>query len=158
MMIASFCTTRARPLISLAVVTAAGLMLGGCDVGLGGGGLSASSPRIAEVEAPDGSFSQNITSLNDVVKRNPNAPEPYNTRGAAFARAGRYQDAINDFSQAIRLDPNHASAYTNRALAERQIGKNDIALADFGRAIAANPSHAPAYLGRANLLRAQGGP
>ena len=150
--------TQARPMISVAVAMAAGILLGGCEMSLGGvgGGLSASTPRIAEVEAPDASFSQNISSLSDVVKRNPNAPEPYNTRGAAYARAGRYQDAIADFSQAIRLDPNHASAYTNRALAERQIGKNDIALADFGRAIAANPSHAPAYLGRANLLRAQG--
>ena len=146
----------ARQWTSLAAVAAASLLLAGCEMNLSNLSASASRPRIAETEAPDASFSENIASLSDVVKRNPNLPEPYNTRGAAYARAGRYQDAITDFSQAIRLDPNHASAYTNRALAERQIGRNDLALADFGRAISANPGHAPAYLGRANLLRAQG--
>ena len=110
----------ARQLTSLAAVAAVGILLGGCEMNLGSfNGLSnsAARPRIAETEAPDASFSDNIASLTDVVKRNPNSPEAYNTRGAAYARAGRYQEAVTDFSQAIRLDPNHASAYTNRALA-----------------------------------------
>ena len=101
----------ARQLTSLAAVAAVSLVLGGCEMNLGSlNSAPASRARIAETEAPDAAFSDNIASLTDVVKRNPNSPEPYNTRGAAYARAGRYQEAVNDFSQAIRLDPNHASA------------------------------------------------
>ena len=54
------------------------------------------------------------------MKRNP-TPEAFNTRGVAYARVARYQEAIADFSQAIKLDAGNAAAFTNRALAYRQI-------------------------------------
>jgi len=98
----------------------------------------------------------NISSLSEVIQRNPSDPAAYNTRGAAYARLARYSDAINDFNKAVQVDPNYAPAYANRALAFRQTNRNDAALADFSGAIAADPSYAPAYLGRANLLRVQG--
>ena len=109
--------------------------LTGCETTTGTVGLA--GPRIAEVETPDASFTDNIGSLTEVVRRNPNSAEPYNTRGSAYARAGRYQEAITDFTQAIRIDQNYAAAYINRALAYRQTNRNDQALADFGRAITA---------------------
>jgi uncharacterized protein YcfL len=70
-----------RRLASFASVTITALLLAGC--GSTGTNVFATGPRIAEVEAPDASFSENIASLSDVVKRNPESAEAYNTRGAA---------------------------------------------------------------------------
>src|SRR5918998_2689264 len=128
-------------------------------LGLSACGTTSSGPaqRIAVVEEDtQGTSSVNIASLSDVIQRNPNDPGAYNTRGAAYARLGRYSDAMTDFTKAVQIDPNHAPAYTNRALALRQTNRNDQALADFSRAIQADPNYGPAYIGRANLLRTQG--
>ena len=140
---------------TLIFVLALAAPLAGCDsmTGLN----SRHSPGFAETSSADPkAVEANIDSLNRVVQSHPDDPEAYNTRGVAYAKIGRFDQAIGDFSQAIKLDPRHASAYTNRALAERQTGANDAALADFTHAIDSNPNHGPAYLGRANLLRAQG--
>ena len=119
----------------------------GCDTISGG-----SVRRIAVVEEDTPGHQQvNIASLSDVIQRNPNDPGAYNTRGAAYARVGRYSDAISDFNKAVQIDPNYAPAYTNRALAFRQTNRNDQALADFSRAIQADPNYGPAYIGRGNL-------
>ena len=114
---------RPKPVARAASVILAALALAGCEAT--GGAVGLNGPRIAEVEAPDASFADNIGSLSEVVRRNPGAAEPYNTRGAAYARAGKFQEAIADFSQAIRINPQYAAAYTNRALALRQSGKNE---------------------------------
>ena len=62
----------------------------------------------------------NITSLSDVVQRNPNDPQAYNTRGSVLGQAARRDEALADFNKAIALDPNYAQAYANRALVYRQ--------------------------------------
>ena len=124
-----------------------GLGLSACDTTSGG-----SMRRIAVVEEDtQGTSKVNIASLSEVIQRNPNDPGAYNTRGAAYARVGRYSDAISDFNKAVQIDPNYAPAYTNRALAFRQTNRNDQALADFSRAIQADPNYGPAYIGRGNL-------
>ena len=123
------------------------LALTGCETVSRGSGAG-----IAEVvDDKSGAQQVNIESLSDVIAKNPNDANAYNTRGAAYARVGRYQNAIDDFTAAIRINPNYAAAYTNRALALRQTGKNDLALADFNKALQADPRYGPAYLGRANL-------
>jgi tetratricopeptide (TPR) repeat protein len=135
-----------------ALALLAALALAGCN----SLGMASAPPdaHVAEVE-PDqtGASAVNIASLSDVIQRNPNDSAAYNTRGAAYARIGRYQNAIDDFTHAVQIDPNFVAAYVNRALAYRQIRKDSLALADFNQALAVNPNHAPAYLGRANLLR-----
>ncbi len=128
------------------------LALAGCDTV-----STMTAQPIAELDtASAAEASVNIGSLTEVINRNPNDPGAYNTRGAAYARVGRFSDAIADFTKAVQLDPNLASAYTNRGLALRQSGRNDAALADFNKATSVAPNYAPAFIARANLLRAQG--
>lgn len=135
------------------LVTLLALALAGCETV---GSVGSVGTGVAEVVTPTKDTTVNIESLSDVVAHNPSDPEAYNTRGAAYARIGKFSDAIADFTKAVQLDPNNAAAFTNRALAYRQTKHNDLALADFNHALQSNPNHAPAYLGRANLLRAQG--
>ena len=110
-----------RAAFGLAALAALGLA--GCSETVGT--VASSGPRVAEVE-PDttGAASGNIASLSEVIERHPTDPVAYNTRGIAYAKAGKYQSAIDDFSKAIELDPKFAGAYTNRALAFRQLGKD----------------------------------
>src|SRR4051812_36584549 len=116
------------------VLAALSLGLAGCAATSGGG-----TQRIAVVEDDTQGVSKvNIASLSDVIQRNPSDPSAYNTRGAAYARVGRYGDAISDFTKAVQIDPNYAPAYTNRALALRQTNRNEQAYADFTRAIQAD--------------------
>ena len=145
-------------LIGPALVLGSLVSLAGCAGGtmVGSGGFTRSATPIAEYETADASASANLASLTDVVQRNPSDAGALNTRGAAYARIGRYQEAIADFNAALKIEPNMATALTNRALANRQIGRTDAALQDFNHAIEANPKHTAAYLGRANLLRTQG--
>src|SRR5215207_9056116 len=130
-----------------------GVALAGCDTV---GSINRTGGVAVVEEQTKEASGANISSLSEVIQRNPSDPAAYNTRGAAYARLARYADAINDFNKAVQVDPNYAAAYANRALAFRQTNRNDAALADFSRAIAADPSYAPAYLGRANLLRVEG--
>src|ERR1700730_5256537 len=131
---------------------AASLPLVGCETATNIMGKQGTGVAEVANQSPQEAAS-NLASLNDVIQRNPASAEAYNTRGVAYARIGKFQEAIADFSQAIKLAPGNAAALTNRALAYRQMNRDDVALPDFNRAIEANPKHAPAYLGRANLLR-----
>src|SRR5579863_3954877 len=94
------------------VVAAAALALAGCEsTGFGGRPVG----NVAEVEVDSsGASAANIASLSDVIQRNPNDSFAYNTRGAAYAKTGRYQNAIDDFTKAIQIDPNFVGAYVNR--------------------------------------------
>ena len=126
-------TASGIPVKRLLLAGCAALVLAGCET------TSSAGPKISpEVAA---SSQANIASLSDVVARNPQDPEVYNTRGSALARAGKYKDAMVDFDTAIRLNPNFAQAYANRALAQVSLGQQQLALADYERAINANPNY-----------------
>jgi tetratricopeptide (TPR) repeat protein len=91
-------------------------------LGLSACGTTSSGPaqRIAVVEEDtQGTSSVNISSLSDVIQRNPNDPGAYNTRGAAYARLGRYSDAMSDFAKAVQIDPNFAPACARRTATTR---------------------------------------
>jgi len=144
-----------RSAVACALLLAISLALAGCETATNIMGKQGTG--IAEVanQSPQ-EASANLASLTDVIQRNPTSAEAYNTRGVAYAKIGKFQEAIADFNQSIKLNPNNAASLTNRALAYRQVNREDAALFDFNRAVEADPNHAPAYLGRANLLRVQG--
>ena len=107
-------------------VLAAALALGGCETV---GSINTTQAKYAELESDHTGQSENLSSLGELIARNPQDASAYNTRGAAYAKLGRYQDAVADFTRAVTIDPNLGAAYTNRALAYRQAGNNEAALA-----------------------------
>ncbi|HEX3494665.1 MAG TPA: tetratricopeptide repeat protein, partial [Methylocella sp.] len=146
---------RRRRTGACALLLAASLPLAGCETATSIMGKQGTGVAEVAHQSPQEAAS-NLASLTDVIQRNPASAEAYNTRGVAYARIGKFQEAIADFGQSIKLAPGNAASLTNRALAYRQINRDDAALADFNGAVAADSNHAPAYLGRANLLRVQG--
>lgn len=97
----------------------------------------------------------NIASLTEVIKNNPNDANALNLRGAAFGQAGDYQRAIDDFNAALSINPEFPQAYANRALIHVRIKQMPQAVADYDRAISIDPNYAPAYVGRGNVFKLQ---
>ena len=159
MMVFTPCVNFALPAqgsaLANALVLAISLALTGCETATNIMGKQGTGVAEVANQSPQ-EASANLASLTDVIQRNPTSAEAYNTRGVAYAKIGKFQEAIADFNQSIKLNPNNAASLTNRALAYRQVHRDDAALADFNSAVEADPNHAPAYLGRANLLRVQG--
>src|SRR5918911_154859 len=134
-------------------VVAASLGLAACQ--------TASNMMAPEVELSAGSPT-NIQSLSEVVKSSPRDPGPYNTRGAAYAKAGRNniyrqtgqpQLAMADFNEAIRLRPNDALPHHSRGLLYQAAGQHQQAADEFSTAIALNPNAPEPYsaLGQSQL-------
>ncbi|GAB5460443.1 MAG: hypothetical protein HoeaKO_05340 [Hoeflea alexandrii] len=101
---------------------------------------------------------ENISSLTDVIRRNPSDPEGYNVRGSAYGRSGQFRNALDDFNRAIELNPSFFQAYSNRALIHRSMGNLVEAANDYNRALQINPRYDVAYIGRATSIARPGGP
>ena len=132
----------------LAAMAAVSLTISGC--------ATTSTPVDAiQLDSAQGT-SENISSLTEVIRRNPNDPEGYNVRGAAYGRSGQFSNAISDFDTAIKLKPSFYQAYANRALIQRNTGNVADAANDYNRALQINPRYDVAYIGRGNLYRQAG--
>lgn len=97
----------------------------------------------------------NIASLTDVIKNNPNDANALNLRGAAFGQAGDYERAMADFNAALKINPDFPQAYSNRALIHVRVKQLSQAIADYDRAISIDPNYVPAYVGRGNIYKLQ---
>lgn len=164
--------TRITAAISrLMVVAGCGLMLAGCqsvgqvsNMGVADdqqdfaqkGSLSnrgaSRSRRSAESKNLRNGARQNIASLTEIVRRDPQDVNALNMRGTAFARARQYNRALADFNAAIDMDPQYYQAYANRALVHVSMKRFDLAKGDYEQALRLSPEYTAAYLGRGRLF------
>lgn len=84
----------------------------------------------------------------DSVNRSAIAPV---SRGSAFLRLNRLEEALADFNHAIDIDPDYARAFHLSGFEEEKQGDDAGALDDFTRAIEINPEYGAAYHSRATL-------
>lgn len=75
----------------------------------------------------------------------------YVSRGAAYLRLNRAEEALTDFNRAIEIDDRYARAFHLRGLVEEMRGDDTKALADLTRAIEIDPEYGAAYNSRAAL-------
>ena len=73
----------------------------------------------------------------------------YDTRGYAFSKIGKYDDAIADYSRAIEVNPKDIFAYNGRSFAYSKKGQYDKAIADSATAIELDPKNSLSYHERA---------
>ena len=66
----------------LVIASVLTLAIAGCQ--------STSTADMTGIDKAQGS-TENISSLNEVIRNNPKDPEAYNVRGSAFGRAGQQQ-------------------------------------------------------------------
>jgi tetratricopeptide (TPR) repeat protein len=89
-------------------------------------------------------------------KEPPKDPRVYLSRGMAFERIGRSDEAIEDYNRAIASDPSSYQAFLGRGTIFRKTGRLDKAIEDYNRAIALNPSYYQAFFGRGTTFEKMG--
>jgi tetratricopeptide (TPR) repeat protein len=111
-------------------------------------GQTAMQSKVAVAEQKN-----NIASLSEVIKANPNDANALNLRGAAYGQAGQYQKALADFNAAISTSPRYYQAYANRALIYSRMKQPKKALADYNQALGIDPKYSIALVGRGTIYR-----
>ena len=99
----------------------------------------------------DEQFDKSIELLTRALELDPAYKLAVVTRGTAFLKQGKLQQALADFDRAIELDPQHAGAYHKRGLVLEKLGKSEDAIREFDQAIELNPEYGAAYFSRATL-------
>lgn len=67
------------------------------------------------------------------------------SRGVAYRRGEKFEQAMAEFEQAVSVDPHNADAWYHHGLTWGLMGEHGQAIADFTRAIALAPEYADAY-------------
>ncbi len=96
-------------------------------------------------------FGKSIEMLTQAIEKDSEHKLAYMSRGSAFLRLERLDDAIADFNHAIHLNPDFPRSYHLRGLAKEKQGTYADAIADFSKAIELDPEYAAAYFSRATL-------
>ncbi|MBN3992664.1 MAG: tetratricopeptide repeat protein [Nostoc sp. NMS2] len=89
-------------------------------------------------KADKGDYKGAIAHYNQALQINPNNPDAYYRRGAAYNELKDYPAAFKDFEQVIRLTPKNAIAYAYRGFVRMNLKDYQGALADGEKAISLN--------------------
>jgi tetratricopeptide (TPR) repeat protein len=96
-----------------------------------------------------------LADLTAAIAREPNNPERYVERAAAYFERKEYDSARADYEQALRLDPENAEALFGRGYLHLQQDEDDLALADFSEVIRLAPEVAEGYASRGSVYAAR---
>jgi len=97
-------------------------------------------------------FRKSVGLLSQVIKLEPQFTLAYVSRGAAYLKLGKLEEAIADFSAAIELNPKYARAYYLRGLAYDKRNHTARAYLDFVRTIEIDPDFSAADRSRDSVL------
>jgi tetratricopeptide (TPR) repeat protein len=101
-------------------------------------------------------YGQSIGLLSQALELDPAFTLAFKSRGAAYLRLDKTEEAIADFNTVIGMDPGNARAYHLRGLAYEKTGENDKALYDFNRALELRSDYGVVYFSRASLNHKMG--
>jgi Tfp pilus assembly protein PilF len=99
----------------------------------------------------NGNFEKSIGLLSEAAELDPNRILTFVSRGSAYLKLNRLEEALADFNHALDMDPSYARAFHLRGLVHEKQGVDSGALDDFNRAIEINPEYGAAYHSRATL-------
>jgi Tfp pilus assembly protein PilF len=140
-MASSVCNVSPRALrtaIAPVALLAIALPLAGCSFDLGSWGSSNDRPQPAE-QQPTGTISEQ--SVSDA--------QGYTTRGQAFAKSGKTEEALAEFDRALALDPYNVQALYGRGLIYQGGKQHQQAIEDFTAANGLKPQQVEPLLARA---------
>jgi tetratricopeptide (TPR) repeat protein len=96
-------------------------------------------------------YGQSIEHLSGAIELDPAYLLAFQSRGAAFLRLGKVEQAIADFDTVVGMDSANARAYHLRGLAYEKTGDHDKALRDFNTALELKADYGAVYYSRASL-------
>ena len=103
------------------------------------------------VEFVGQNYEKSIEALNRSIASDSTFKLARLSRGTAFMKLDRLDEALADFDRVIDLDPAYSKAYHLRGLVHERIGDHRAALNDISKAIDLDPDYGAAYYSRANL-------
>jgi Flp pilus assembly protein TadD len=111
--------------------------------------------EIARDQAREGAFhfarrdyQESVRFFSDAIAKDPRIHLAYISRGAAYVKLDRLQDAQKDFEKAVELVPGDAKSHHFLGLAHLQRGDRESARREFDRAIELDPGYGVAYFSR----------
>ena len=102
-------------------------------------------------EFANNNLEKSIDLLSEAARLDPDRRLIFVSRGSAFLKLDRVDEAIADFDRAVALDAGYARAFHLRGLAREKRGDTTAAIGDFTRAIELDPEYGAAYHSRATL-------
>ena len=96
-------------------------------------------------------YGRSIDLLSQAIELNPRFTLALKSRGAAYLKLDKVQEAIADMNTVIEMAPDNARAFHMRGLAHDKSGEFNKALEDFNQALELNPNYGAVYYSRANL-------
>jgi tetratricopeptide (TPR) repeat protein len=96
-------------------------------------------------------YENSIDGFTRAIETDPELKLAILSRGSAYFKLDRLDEACRDFDRVVEIDPNNARAYHLRGLISDKTGDHSSALADFNKAIDLDPGYGAAYYSRANL-------
>ena len=96
-------------------------------------------------------YGRSIDLLSQAIELNPRFTLALKSRGAAYLKLDKVQEAIADMNAAIEIAPDNARAFHMRGLAHDKSGEFNKALEDFNQALELNPEYGAVYYSRAHL-------
>jgi len=103
-------------------------------------------------------YGRSIDLLSQAIELDPRFTLALKSRGAAYLKLDRFQEAIADINAVIKIAPDNARAFHMRGLAHDKAGDYDKALVDLNQALELNSDYGTAYYSRANLHNKMGHP
>lgn len=96
-------------------------------------------------------YGRSIDLLSQAIELDPRFTLALKSRGAAYLKLDKVQEAIADMNAAIEIAPDNARAFHMRGLAHDKSGEFNKALEDFNQALELNPEYGAVYYSRAHL-------
>ena len=97
------------------------------------------------------SYETSIELFTEAIETDPDLKLAFLSRGSAYFKLDRLEEARHDFDRVIEMDPSNARAFHLRGLVHDKTGDHQSALSDFSTAIDLDPAYGAAYYSRANL-------
>ncbi len=101
---------------------------------------TAAAPSMA---APAANVQQNITMLEDLVRKEPGNRNAWVQLGNTYFDIDQPVKAVDAYGKALELDGNDPDVLTDQGVMFRKLGWYDRAIANFNKANQINPSHQP---------------
>jgi len=95
-----------------------------------------------------GDYLESVRFFSEAISEDPKIHMAYLSRGAAYVKLARIEDAEKDFERAIELEPEDAKSHHFLGLARLYRGDRESARKQFDRAIELNPRYGVAYFSR----------
>jgi tetratricopeptide (TPR) repeat protein len=96
-------------------------------------------------------YESSIDMFTRAAELNPDNKLVFVSKGAAYLKLDRAEEALQEINHAIEIDENYAKAYHLRGLVNEKMGNDTEALNDFTHAIELDPEYGAAYNSRATL-------